>query len=316
MSVLTQFRWNSSRPIISRAALRGIGGSINFSLTSLVIQHLRRLQFGQVIEESDAHYGHTVDQRNEIDIAVESEGFEAQLREDQGFTVALPPLELAARLKVIRDACAAELEPHATLRRNPLTKKPFKYPFDLVPPISENIAWTLKQPAKISEAVVKNTMKVLRIDEQSIRLMLEKDHQTQQKFLKDNLNEIFSIIDTLEAKGGDGHAMGIDDDETIEEGLPALNRARLYVAADSGLVQRRVVDVKAYTRGNPDALGNIGMIDGERKLLRMKYFDFMKDPAIKDEIAEAVSRGAKPPVLQALFPDIDASASSDVAVNM
>lgn len=304
MSVLSQFRWNTDRAVIVRAALRGVASSINFSLIALATSHLRSLRFGKAVEEVDSHFGHNVDQRNEIDLEIEGNQIEAQLREDQGFAIQLPPLELAAMLKVIRDSCDAELDAHASLRMNPLTRQRYKYPFDIVAPLSESLVFMLSREAQISEAMVQNTMKVLGADEQSIRLVLQQDHERQRKYLKDNAHEILSIIDSLEAKGQDGHVLGIQDDETVEERLPALNRARLYVAADNGLVSRRLVDFRAFMRGNPDALGNIGMIDGERKILRLKFVNFMKAPEIKDEIADAVSRGAKAPQLQALFPDV------------
>lgn len=305
MSVLTQFRWKGQETaIITRAALRGIGSSLNFSLVTLASQHLRSLRYGVAVPEVDEHYGHSLDQRNEIDLEIEGETVEAAVREEQGFAYTLSPIQLAGYLKVIRDSIAAELLPYAGMRMNPITKVKYPYEFDIVPAIENSLNYLLGLPAKISEAAVANTVAVLRIDEHSVRQMLERDHAIQQKFLKDNKLELLGIINDLSATGEDGHAFGIDDDETVEERLPAINRARLYVSADNGLVSRRQVDVKAYSRGNPNAFGNIGMVDGERNLLRAKFNEFMKQDHIKDEIAEAVSNGAKMPILKDLFPEI------------
>ena len=304
-TVLPQFRFHSDRPVVARAALRSIGASLNMSIVALVQQHLRSLRFGTAVPEVDEHFGHNLDQRNEIDTAIDGDGIEAQLREAQGFTLMLPPLELAARLKVIRDSCAEELDRHAGLRRNPLTNKMFKNPFDLVSPISESVEWQLKQEVRIDNAVVQNTAKLLGIDEESIRLQLQKQHDTQQKFMKDNLAEIFTIIDNLVSKGEDGHAFTIEDDETVEARLPAINRSRLFVAADKGLWAQRQREIGAYMRGSPNAFTNIGLIDGERNLLHAKFAKFMADPMIKDEIADAVNRGARMPTLLALFKPVE-----------
>lgn len=304
-SILSQFRFRSDQPILARAALRGIGASLNFSIIALAAQHLRSIKFGTAVPEVDEHFGHNVDQRNEIDAEVEGNAIEAQLREEQGFTIQMKPLDLAARLKVVRDSCAAELEKHAGMRMNPITNKLFKNPFDLVSPISESVSWQLSQPVRIDEAVIANTAAVLHLDVDSIRIQLERQHQTQQKFLKDNAAELYTIIDNLAYKGDDGHVMGIEDDETVEERLPALNRARLYVAADKGLWTQRSREVAAYMRGAPNAFGNIGLIDGEREQLHAKFKVLMSKQHIKDEINDAVSRGARQPTLLALFPKVN-----------
>lgn len=306
-SILAQFRFQTDRPVIARAALRGIGAQLNFSIVALVTQHLRSIKFGTAVPETDDHFGHDVDQRNDIDTAIEGDVIEKRMREEQGFAVVMEPLDLAARLKVIRDSCAAELDAHAGWRLNPLTNQEFKNPFDLVSPLHESVSWQLAQPARIDKAVVANTAAVLGLDEDSIRIQLEKQHESSQKFLKDNAAEVFVIIDNLEYKGQDGHAMTIADDETVEERLPALNRARLYVAADKGLWTQRNREVGAYMRGAPNALGNIGIIDGEREQLHAKFKILMAKQHIKDEINDAVSRGARQPVLMALFPKVQAT---------
>lgn len=304
MSVLTQFRWNSDKAVICRAALRGVASSLNMSLIALAAQELRRRRFGDSVEVVDAVGDHDLDQRNEIDHAVEGSEVESNIREEQGFAYQLKPLELAARLKLIRDACANEIDAHAGLRRNSLTGETFKNPYDTVGSIQESLEWLAKREANVQEAVVRNTAAVLQLDEQSVRNMLIEQHYKQQRFLKDNAQELIVIIQSLEAKGFDGHALGIDDDETVEERLPALNRAKLHVAADNALVNQRNKEVTSYMRGNPNAFGNIGMIDGERKLLKMKFDAFMKHEWVRDEINEAVSRGARYPKLKDLFPEI------------
>lgn len=305
MSLLSQFRWNADRPFIARSALRGIAHAINFSLIALAANHLRNLHFGQALPEADEHFGQTVDSRNELEAAIDGNEVEASLREAQGFTLLMPPLELAARLKVIRDSCAAELDSHAGMRRNPLTNAIFKNPFDVVQAVSESLGWQLAQKVRIDEAVVLNTAAVLGLDEPSVRLALEKQHVSQQKFLKDNAAEIYTIIDNLVYKGVDGHAFGIDDDETVEERLPAINRARLYVAADKGLVAQRLQEVRRYMRNaEPQVLSNIGIIDGEREHLTQKFNVLMNLPIIKDEIYDATQRGARLPKLQPLFPKV------------
>lgn len=306
-SVLSQFRFRTDQPIIARAALRGIGASLNFTLIALAAQHLRSIKFGIAVPEADEHFGHTVDQRNELDAEVEGSAIEAQLREEQGFALQMKPLDLAARLKVIRDSCAAELDKHAGMRMNPLTNKLFKNPFDLVAPISESVNWQLSQSVRIDEAVIANTAAVLHIDTDSIRIQLERRHQTQQKFLRDNAAELFTIIDNLAYKGEDGHVMGIEDDETVEERLPALNRARLFVAADKGLWSQRGREVNVYMNTHSmNAFGNIGFIDGEREQLHAKFKVLMSKQHIKDEINDAVSRGAREPTLLGLFKRVDA----------
>lgn len=304
-SVLTQFRFNSSYPFIARGALRGIGASLNFSIVALVVQHLRRLRFGENLPETDEHYGHTLDQRNELDHQVEGDAVETALREEQGFALQLKPLDLAARLNLIRNSCANELDNHAGQRRNPLTGGLFKNPWDLVSPISESLDWMLKQEVRINEAIVKDAVKVLKIDEQSIRAQLLRRHQSQQRFVKENAAEIFTIIDNLVYKGEDGHAFGIDDDETVEARLPSINRARLFIGADKGLLGQRQRYVGTYMNGDPNARGNIEMIDKEREQLHAKFNVLVNLPGIKDEIADAVDNGAKYPVLAALFPKID-----------
>jgi hypothetical protein len=300
-TILGQFRFRSEAPVISRAALRGIASSINFSLINLVAQHLRSKAFGQVVDQTDDHYGHNLDQRNEIDADVAGAVELQQRREEQGFAVGLAPLDLAARLKVIRDSVAQELDKNAGLRLNPLTNLKFKNEFDIASPISNSLAWLTSQPARIDEAVVRNTSLVVGMDEASVRVLLEKQHQTQVKFLQDNAGEIQGIIDSLEYIGADGHAFGIDEDETVETRLPSLNRARLFMAADNGLWTARNREVASFIRGNPNALANIGMIDKERELLSFKFDRLLKVEAIKLDIDDAVSRGARKPTLKPLY---------------
>lgn len=305
MSLLSQFRWRADRPFIARSALRGIAHSINFSLIALSTNHLRNLRFGTAIPDADEHYGQTIDSRNEIDGQVEGADVEIAVREAQGYAVLMPPLELASRLKVIRDSCAFELHAHAGKRMNPLTNKLFLNTFDVVQPVSESLNWQLAQKARIDDAVVRNTAAVLGLDEESIRVSLEKQHDSQQKFVRENAAELYTIIDNLVYKGEDGHAFGIDDDETVEERLPPINRMRLYVAADKGLIGQRLLEVRSYVRNaDPVRLGNIGLIDGERELLRSKFNKLMDVQHIKDEINDASQRGARVPTLSPLFPKV------------
>ena len=304
--LFNRIRFDPSMPFVARAAGRSIVGTLNFAIVNLAAQELRNRRFGQTAVEGGEHADGdapsnepTLDARNEIDQnEVQGDKVEQQLRDDQGFEVGVEPLVLASQLKFIRDVIADDLDANAGLRRNPLNGKLMKNPFDLAQPISESFARQLALAPRVDMSMITKVAKVVGLTPEDVIRVVEQRHKSANKFLSDNAAELFSIIDNLGTPiGDDGHPFEPADDESVLDRLPALNQARLIVAADRGLWYERERQVQGYMRGNPNALGNIGIIDGVRKQLHNDYAIFMAKPHMRTEIEEAVNRGAAWPVL-------------------
>lgn len=304
--LLNRIKFDPSMPFIARAAGRSMVGTLNFAIVNLVSQELRNRRYGETVAEVNQNpegelstTPPNLDDRNEIDVN-EKQGREVenQLREDQGFDVGMEPLVLASMLKFLRDTIADDLDANAGLRRNPLTGKLMKNPFDLAQPISESFTRQLALAPRIDMTIAGKIAKVVGLTAEDVVRVAEQRHKNANKFLQDNAAEMFSIIDNLGSPvGDDGHVFEPSDDETVLDRLPAMNQARLIVAADRGLWYERERQVQGYMRGNPNALGNIGIIDGVRKQLHTDYAVFMSRGPIRQEIEEAVNRGATWPQL-------------------
>jgi hypothetical protein len=302
--LLTKIRINTSYPFLGRAAGRSIVGTLNFTIVNAAANELRKRTNGVPVLPVDldplmAKYGNTLDNRNEQDELSRSAAHDQQLREEQGFATKLDPMELAGRLKVIRDAIAEDLDEHAGLMRNPLDPRggTFKNPYDVAPMIEDSFQRQLKQQPRVNEVMIRAQADALDIPFEDALRVTKAGQEAGLRFLKDNRDELMVLIQTLSASAPDGSLMSTADAEDVFETLPAIQKARLYVAADRGLWYERDRVIRMLMNGHPDAAGNRKLIDGLRIDIHGEFERIMRQPDFRREIDEAVQRGAKWPVL-------------------
>lgn len=267
--------------------------------------------------------GNTLDARNELDEAERGREHEEQMRQDQGYTVQEDPLEMAGRLLVVRDCLAADMNDHAVLRRNPLDPHGamYKDPYSLAPTLEQTFIRQLEQAPKVNEKRARAQAEAMKLPYESVLRVLRAEQEASQRFLKANKDDIHGFLTSLKAyrplrddeDPDEFKAQGIEvtvdkdgrksipwqneDADYIFENLPAIRQAGLYVAADRGLWYEMDRWIRARLRSHPDSLGNMKAIVAARQDIHAEFGRRMANPAFKQEISEAVERGATWPTL-------------------
>lgn len=306
-SIIDITRINKTYPFVGRAAMRSMTGTLNFTIANLCAADIRAKTVGGLMPGGVdlnpllAKYGNTLDKRNEQDEAARGAAHENAMREEQGFNGPVPPLEMAGRLKIIRDVMAADMEDNCVLLPNPL--KPgstYIDPWSIATPLEDSFRKQLLQVPKVNEKNVEAMCKAVGIPTvtmDDIRLVMTGQQEAGIRFLKAHGEDILAYFANLTAKGSDGHTLTLDDAVDIEMALPAQRRASLFVAADRGLWYERQRQIGLIMRSHPDAAGNMKFVDGTREEIHAEFEKLMADPVFKAGIDEAVQRGSRWPVL-------------------
>ena len=283
MSLLMKLKFDTKVPLIARTGGRALVGSINFSISNLIQQHLRQERFGLPAAG--------VDQYNDEIAGAEAAEEATRNREEQGYSIAEPPLKLAAKLKQIRDSLQQDLVDHAAQRpmvTNPSKTMPDTFHVGLA--FEESLDFQTKMQVRISEPQVIAEAKALDIDPQEIRQALITRHSRQMNFLKDNAKHIVELYNGLSTG-----VMEIEDADDVFNGLPAVVRMRLAAAADRVLFNARAREIQRHMAGQPDAAGNLALLDGTRREIQAEVGFWLEEPHFKREVDEALSRGVMLP---------------------
>lgn len=301
--MLALIKFDPSRPVIARAAGRGVVGSANFALRGLCERILRQKRFGGGEKVTEAS---GIDGMNEeaADGAAIAEA--ARIREEQGHDTGMPMSEQAALLKLVRDAINEDLIEHAA--QKPMLTDPNKTMPDMFhvgAAFEESLDWALRQKVNLpSMSRIEAEAKALNVTVEDIKRIVTERHVSNLQFLRDNKEDIISTYHGLVAYGADGHAYGYGDAVAVFDRLPAMTQLRLYKAADTGLYKQRDKEIGWHLGISPrpagmnaeDCAGNVTIIDGTRRELLLEVAELMKKPAFARDYDEARSRGANPPV--------------------
>lgn len=311
-TLLQKIRVNKSYPFVGRAAGRSITGTLGFLISNIVASEIRKRTTGVPVEDAGlspskvdallAKYGNTVDARNEQDEASRGAAHLDKLREEQGLVVNADPMELAGKLNIIRLSIAEDLLANAQMMVNPLDPKGSTYPnpYDVAPSLDESFERQVSQQPRINEVQLKAQAAALNLPYEDVLRVTRARQEAGVRFLKAHKEEILSMLATLGASDSQGNQLSTDDAESVELGLPPIQRARLYVAADRGLWYERDRAIGLYMRGHPDGEGNIKIVDGTREEIHADFNRLMRTDSWKRSIEDAVARGAQYPVLLAL----------------
>ena len=280
--MLNSIAINTSYPMIGRYPQRTVVATLNATLINLVNQHIRSQR--QTMSEAPG-----VEVPTEAEAQLEQQ-HEDQQRSEQGFTVAMPPLEIAALLKCIRDSLADDLLKHAGILPSLDGKTRVYNPFDLALTIEDTLDFRIKQePAPTSEAVINAYIKALHVTRDEVLLAQAAQHKTEVTFLKNNKEDILQIIEGLDS----GYAL--DEAEIAFDKLPPMHQLRLYAAAMRGVGKGRQNELNGFIRRRPDAAGNMALLDKLLVDLFNKLDRLMELPTTKNALNEASERGLSIP---------------------
>jgi hypothetical protein len=301
MSLISRLKFDPVAPLIARTGARALVGSINFSISNLIQQHLRAERFGLPASG--------IDQHNDETAAAEAAEEAMRNRAEQGYVTPMPPLELAADLKKIRDAIQHDLVAHAG--RRPMVTDPSKTlpdTFHIGMSFEESLDFQSRMQARISEPQIKAEALALGVEESEIRSALMTRHLRQLNFLKDNRDHIVELY-----KGLSAETLDMDSAEDLFGDLPAITRMRLAAAADRGLFNARAREIMRHMTGQPDAAGNLAILDDCRRKIKDDVAAWLKIPSFEREVSEAVSRGAQLPQWSPA-PHVQAKDNKDLAL--
>lgn len=284
-------KFKASEPFVARTAGRAVIGTLNALIIGLCAAHLRQLRFGVPVAQP------TVDQSAEIDDAIEGEEVEEQVRVDQGVAqVREAPLKVAARLRLIRDSLAKDLDENAGEVELPLSGKRVKDPWHIGQAMEATLDWQLTSQRPVDMTRVKEEAKALGITEAEVLQALARRPQRQQQFLSQNKQEILSTAYALIPHDADGYVLSPEQDMATFDALPALTRLQLVASADRALYRAREREIQAHVDGNLMAMSNLGVIDGVRRELRAETQSWIKDERFKREVDEAMARNGRMPL--------------------
>lgn len=287
--------FNSSMPIISKASGRQVVNSINFMLIALASNLIRedlRLNPEGDLDRPD------IDEYNSLLAGQMDARQEDEQQMEQGFGDGMTQMERGRLLKSLRAFINGRLHEHASMVRYELSKKTAPNMFEVGDEIEQTLRRQIERAPRELTSAMKQEAKALGISEESILAGLQRQQDTNAKFLNLHRHRILEVIGRLECDQLDEESA-----ESTFDKLPVMDRFRLWAAADSGLYfagesqgQRWVV-YKVQ-----EGKDNLAVINAERHKLRVDINNFLKEPSNKRGIAEAMAAGANIPALQPLPP--------------
>jgi hypothetical protein len=287
--LLDKIKFDPKAPFVARYAGSSLVGSLNFMISNLIQQQLRRDLYGAPTEGG-------IDAANEEAAGHEATAEETRTREEQGFATVEEPLVTAAKLKLVRDSVQDDLLRHAA--RKPMVTDPSKTipdQFHIGIAFADSVDYQGKMGARINDAQVRAEAKVVGCTEDEIRTVLLSRHNRQLNFLKDNKQRILDIYHGLAAKGTDGHPYDLEDADAVFANLPAIVQLRLAAAVDKGLYKGRMREVERHMNRQVDALANLALIDGVRREALQEVGRWYLKAEFKQSLDEALSRGGNLP---------------------
>jgi hypothetical protein len=294
MDLLSKIKYDPGFPLAARTAGRALVGSLNFSISNLIQQHLRQQRFAATGAEPEEVP--TIDDANDLEAEKAEKAEEQRTRAEQGFAVPQDPLDTASKLKLIRDAINADLLEHAA--RVPMATKP-GYTLPDARHVGANFAESVHFQSNMefrpNRAQAEAEATVLGRSVEEVLAAQMSNHEMSQRFMKEMVPDILTVYDTLTAMGTDGHALGLEDANAVFTKLPAINRERMVAKVDAALYRAVQTEVQRHLRKRPDAMGNIGLLEGLRREIRDAWTIEAGRPEVRKELKDSEDAGASRP---------------------
>lgn len=292
--MLDNCKWNAAMPFVCRAAYRGVISSINFTLITSAQTMLR--------QEQTLNPGiGGIDGYNEFLASLNERDEEVRSQEEQGLVVQLNPRELGGMLKVVRAYLDEELRANASEVILALTNKRVLNPFEIGDTIENSLARLISRTPRELTAHMKLEAKALNKSEEVIFEALKRQQLNNAAYLATNRELILDIIEKMTFEDPNDLTA-----EAVWDRLPALMQLRLYAAADNGLYFESDRQAQRYIlRGVQECKSNVGLVDGERRILRKEIEAFVAQPKIRRELSEAHAGGAVMPTLHPVVPAVE-----------
>jgi hypothetical protein len=296
--MLDNCKYKAESPFVCQSAYRGVIGSINFMLINSASNMLRQ-------EQTLNPGGGGIDAYNELLAAQGEHTEEERSLEEMGLETRDDPRIVGGQLRLVSAALNEELLEHAPRVFFPLSRKTGPDPWTVGDSIEMTLARQIARTPRDLTAAMKAEAKALNVSEEVIHEALKRQQATSAAWLANNRELILEVIHSMNFENPDALTV-----ETVWDKLPAMTRFRLYAAADGGLFRKSQNEAQRYiVWGRIESKSNVGLCDGERRVLRTEINGFLRDEHNKREIQAALDNGATMPVLQALPPvTVDAAA--------
>lgn len=282
--------FNTAFPAASRQAIKGLTGSLNFSIAAALSAHLREERKRKPEDPSGEKSGpeletQAIDEANGQDV-------EDQMRQDQGHDIEMRPLEVAKLLKAVRDHFAADLEIHAGVKYNPATKKDEPDQFHMATPFENSLEFRATPNPRIDRKALKEMAELTGADESAVEANMKSNAERQAFFAKRESPVLLQMFMELEAKGEDGHAL---EAEACFDRLPAIYQARIFAAADRAChTALNAAAADGLTGMRKDALADTAHLNGLRWEIRDAYAALRKVDRWKREYEAQIQRNREP----------------------
>lgn len=291
--IKTVLQYDGSRPIVARSAGRGVISSINFALILAASSLLR--QERQLHPEGDIGGG--VDEYNRLLSGLgESESDDAT-RKEQGLGTGLTTMERGTLLKSLAAWInEKQLMPHASEVYFEISKVKAYNPFEVGDSVEQTLQRQLMRAPRELTTAQKTEAYALGLSEDAILASIQRQQAVNTAFLSDNRHYILDIVRGMECAD-------MDDTSALAafDKLPAMDRFRLYAAADSMMYRVALTQGQRWVVSKvQEGKDNLGILNAERLEFRKEINSFIADN--KREISDAVASGATIPVLQPLPP--------------
>lgn len=283
----------ASVPHARRYVMWSVANSLNNSIIGQLQSHLRREAFDEQDEVNrSVEYNNeqmdqaTLDKYNEQRAAVDAMIAEQEARVDQGFEAITPPIDIAEILVNLRAWLAGRMEFMAKSR------------YELAQPISESIAFRLKDAPKADEKKVMQLHILTKLPLDVLRKADLKVKVTERDVLVKNMHRIIELSEELVEKAP-------VTDEQVEQNFDALPvhvQYRLIGAVIRSLKGAMDAEVKALIRfGRTDAVTNRLIIEQVLEGYKALLGEFTSTHA--DALYEYEQRGFPLPTLEQLLAD-------------
>jgi len=280
---------DSAAPVVAVAAGRGVVGSINFALIALASGIIRNeIRMGGTGEGIDAY--------NELRSGQAAAEEDDRQMEEQGASTRMNPMVLGGMLRAVRGYLCDDMVAVAPKVELVLSKKVVPDPYACGDRITDTLDFQISREPRGLTAAMKAEAKALNISEEELMQGFLAQNKNNVAFLATNRSLVLECIERMTFENPD--TLGA---EGIYDKLPAINRLRLLAACDAGLMRRATQEKKRHiVWRQADALGNVALLEGERRELRKRINAWLAESKVKREIKEELDRGVNLPVLNDL----------------
>lgn len=294
-NLFSLLKHDSSMPVVAKAAGRQFVNSINFMLitsaSQLVREDLRIRPAGDLdAPDLDAYNALLAGRRD----AEEEDSQHAE----QGFGDGLSLMEKCKYLKSLRNYINEQLHKNATQVKFELSGKVGPNPFEIGDPIEMTLQRQIDRAPRELTGAMKMEAKALGLPEDAILQGLARQQANNTEFLTKHRHTIMEVITKMECAELDE-----DSVEGMFDKLPAMERFRLWAAADNGLYFSGITQGQRWVLNKvQEGKDNLAIINATRHKVRKDINEFLSEVHNKRAIADAMAAGATPPVLNPLPP--------------